>query len=64
MHNTSSAIGADAASPPYMVFPFPVYEKAYSCLAVFASPSSHLSDPDYIPYQPGFPKFFFEFLYV
>ena len=37
--------GADAASHPFnMVFPFPVYEKAYSCLAVFASPSSHFSD--------------------
>ena len=26
--------GADAVYPHYVVFPFPVYEKAYSCLAV------------------------------
>ena len=28
--------GADAVYHHYVVFPFPVYEKAYSCLAVFA----------------------------
>ena len=26
--------GSDAVYPHYRVFPFPVYEKAYSCLAI------------------------------
>ena len=62
------------------VFTFPVYDNAYSCSAVVClgmekkvvalqgsdtfRTSSHFSDPDYIPFQPGFSKFFFEFLRV
>ena len=33
-HNKFCYSGSDAVYPRYRVFPFPVYEKAYSCLAI------------------------------
>ena len=33
-HNKFCYSGSDAVYPRYRVFPFPVYEKAYSCMAI------------------------------
>ena len=66
---------ADDVYPHYMVSQCPVDEKAYFCLATvclsrwplckIVKHSSRLLtfSITYIPYQSGFLKFFFEFLY-